>query len=58
MIIATLSIVQASLTLLSLNAIIQDSASFRTKNYGSFIEIVKTHLACCAHEIQTEAILR
>ena len=58
MIIATLSIAQASLALLSLNAIIQDLASFRSKNYGSFTVIVKTHLACCAHEIQTETILR
>jgi len=40
MIIATLSIVQARLTLLSLIAIIQDFASFRSKNYGSSIEIV------------------
>jgi hypothetical protein len=36
MIIATLSIAQASLALLSLIAIIQDLASFRSKNYGCF----------------------
>ncbi len=58
MIIATFDNIQASLILFSLNAIIQDLASFRSKNYGSFIVIVKTHLACCAHEIQTETILR
>ncbi len=58
MIIATLNSIQASLILSSLIAIIQDLASFRTKNYGSFIVIVKTHLVCCAHEIQTETILR
>jgi hypothetical protein len=58
MIIAPLDNIQASLILFSLNAISQDFASFRSKNYGFFIEIVKTHLACCAREIQTETILR
>jgi hypothetical protein len=58
MIIATLDSIQASLILFSFIAIIQDLASLGSKNYGSFIEIVKTHLVCCAHEIQTETILR
>jgi hypothetical protein len=58
MIIAALDNIQASLILFSLNAIIQDFASFRSKNYGSFIVIVKTHLTYCVREIQTETILR
>jgi len=58
MIIATLDNIQASLILFSLNAIIQDLASLRSKNYGSFIEIVKTHLTYFVREIQTETIFR
>ena len=37
---------------------IKTAAAFAQKNYGSFTEIVKTHHACSANEIQTETVLR
>ncbi len=40
MIIATFDNIQESLILFSLIAIIHESANFRSKNYGSSIEII------------------